>query len=300
MPVVGFSELLTHATDHQYGLALVNIHALPIASGIISSGSELDAPLALTVRGANLKDGLLPSLELMARQATIPLSLVAKQIQNTEQATRAIRLGCNGLVPAEGLAEAVRSEIDRVATACGIPVIELQALPCSWLEIDEELDSATLAAIVQAERSWQNVEQSIARAAADFLQPMITRLGSSGFGHAALDYCKPWRPVEHLIIYNTTTDDETSAEMAAEGRRVLDRIPGVRATWSGRAITADAGYRWCWLIRFAHPAVIDSYREHPDHVAYADNHFRPVAGDRVSIDYELTGADESGITETGI
>ena len=98
--------------------------------------------------------------------------------------------------------------------------------------------------------------------------------------------------MEHLIIYNTITDDRTSAEIAAEGRRVLDRIPGVRATWSGRAVKEDAGYRWCWLIRFAHVEVIDSYREHPDHKQYADSSFRPVAGDRISIDFELTGADE--------
>ena len=105
--------------------------------------------------------------------------------------------------------------------------------------------------------------------------------------------CKPWHPVEHLIIYNTPVDDAKSAELAAEGRRMLDRIPGVRATWSGRAVKDDAGYRWCWLFRFAHAAVIDSYREHPDHVAYADKHFRPIAGDRISIDYHLTGPEQS-------
>ncbi|MEW8292943.1 MAG: Dabb family protein [Candidatus Thiodiazotropha endolucinida] len=38
--------------------------------------------------------------------------------------------------------------------------------------------------------------------------------------------------------------------------------------------------------------MIDSYREHPDHVAFADNHFRPVAGDRVSIDYQ--GVEDRG------
>ena len=40
------------------------------------------------------------------------------------------------------------------------------------------------------------------------------------------------------------------------------------------------------LVRFCHPAVIESYREHPDHVAFADNRFRPVAGERISVDYQ--------------
>ena len=38
-------------------------------------------------------------------------------------------------------------------------------------------------------------------------------------------------------------------------------------------------------MRFYHPVVIDSYRENPDHIAFADDLFRPIAGDRISIDY---------------
>jgi len=72
----------------------------------------------------------------------------------------------------------------------------------------------------------------------------------------------------------------------AEGRRVLSAIPGVRAVFTGEAVKTDASYRYTWLIRFCHPAVIDSYREHPAHVAFADNLFRPVAGKRISIDFQ--------------
>jgi hypothetical protein len=293
MPVVGFSELHKHATDLRYGLPVVDVSALPIARGIIEVAAEIDAPVVLAVCGSHLSDGILPSLEAMARGAHSPIGLVGKRIENTEQATLAIRLGCNGLVLADGLSDHVSSEIRSIAISCGIIVIEQQALTGSLLDIEEELESVTLNAIPQALASWQQIDDSVAQAAAKHLRIVFNKLGASGQGHAVLNSCKPWRPVEHLIVYNTTTDDITSVELAAEGRRVLDRIPGVRATWSGQAVTADAGYRWCWLIRFAHPAVIDSYREHPDHVAYADNHFRPVAGNRISIDYELIGADES-------
>jgi fructose-bisphosphate aldolase class II len=72
----------------------------------------------------------------------------------------------------------------------------------------------------------------------------------------------------------------------AEGRRVLPGIPGVREVFTGKALKADARYRCSWNIRFCHPAVIDSYRDHPDHRAFADNWFRPVAGDRISIDFQ--------------
>jgi fructose-bisphosphate aldolase class II len=77
----------------------------------------------------------------------------------------------------------------------------------------------------------------------------------------------------------------------AEGQRVLSAIPGVREVFTGSAIKDDARYRYTWLVRFCHPAVIDSYRQHPDHVAFADQHFRPIAGDRVSIDYQAIAPD---------
>jgi len=56
------------------------------------------------------------------------------------------------------------------------------------------------------------------------------------------------------------------------------------------ACKEGAKYRFCWLVRFTHKSVIDSYRDHPDHVAFADNLFRLYVGDGISIDYQ----DSSG------
>ena len=74
--------------------------------------------------------------------------------------------------------------------------------------------------------------------------------------------------------------------MMAHGRRVLARVPGVRRVFSGRSVRDGDKYRYCWLVRFAHPKVIDSYRVHPEHAAFADEWFRPFASDRISIDYQ--------------
>lgn len=110
--------------------------------------------------------------------------------------------------------------------------------------------------------------------------------GGEGRAQEVLATCTSWTPVEHLIIYNVSgIDDDQAQAMIAEGRRVLATIPGVREVVTGQALKEDAQYRYAWLIRFCHPAVIDSYREHPLHAAFADNHFRPVAGGRISIDY---------------
>ena len=110
--------------------------------------------------------------------------------------------------------------------------------------------------------------------------------GATGRAAEVFSRCRPWQPVEHVILYNTAeVEREGAALMQAEGQRVLSRIPGVRRVFSGDAVQEKAGYRHAWVIRFAHPKVIDSYRDHPDHVEFANRRFRPLAGDRVSIDY---------------
>ena len=292
MPLVGFSELHKHANDHGYGLVAVNISSIAIARGVIQCASDQDAPLVLSVSSRERLREITPSLESMARRARNPISLLAKHIHNDEQATLAIRSGCNALALDETLSETAVSELGALAASCGIHVIEQKEFSGPLVEIDDELESATLDATRGVFSSWQSMDATVAEVASNYLREVFDKTGASGQGTDALENCAPWRPVEHLIVYNTTVDDKTSAELAAEGRRVLDRIPGVRATWSGRALKSDASYRWCWLIRFTHTAVIDSYRDHPDHVAYADNHFRPIAGDRISIDYELVGPEE--------
>ena len=110
--------------------------------------------------------------------------------------------------------------------------------------------------------------------------------GSVGRAAELLSQCTQWAPVEHLIIYNVSnTNDDDIEAMLVEGKLSLSTIPGVREIITGRAVKENAQYSYCWLIRFCHPAVIDSYREHPTHVAFADMLFRPVASDRISIDY---------------
>ena len=117
--------------------------------------------------------------------------------------------------------------------------------------------------------------------------------GSADRSAEVLAQCRPWTPVEHLIIYNVEGLDKTDAEMMiAEGRRVLAAISGVREVFTGEAVKDDAKYRYTWLVRFCHPAVIDSYRAHPAYVAFADKRFRPVAGERISIDYQALEGDD--------
>ena len=134
---------------------------------------------------------------------------------------------------------------------------------------------------------FMNLIEGVREAISAEVEYCIQQWGSIDRAQEILSTCTPWAPVEHLIVYNISggSQKETDA-MMAKGRRILSAIPGVREVVTGRAIKSDAKYYYTWLVRFCHPAVIDSYREHPAHVAFADNLFRPIAGDRISIDYQ--------------
>ena len=142
-------------------------------------------------------------------------------------------------------------------------------------------------------RGYTGLVQGIREAIAEEVERCIRLWGSAGRAAAVLQASEPWLPVEHLIVYSVKGLDEAGVEaMMREGRRVLRAIPGVLAVDTGRAVREDAAFRYCWRIRFCHPAVIDSYREHPEHVQFADRLFRPVAGERISIDYQLVEGGE--------
>ena len=115
--------------------------------------------------------------------------------------------------------------------------------------------------------------------------------GSAGKAKDLLACCRPWKPVAHVIVYNTEGLDANGVEeMMAEGRGVLSTIPGVTEVFTGHAVQDDASYQHCWVVRFTDRSVIDSYRDHPDHQQFANNRFRPYAGGRLSIDFEDSGS----------
>lgn len=63
----------------------------------------------------------------------------------------------------------------------------------------------------------------------------------------------------------------------------------MRRAFTGRALRGDDRYQYRWPVRFANPAAVASYRDHPDRVTFADMQFRPQAADRIGIDFESIG-----------
>ena len=139
---------------------------------------------------------------------------------------------------------------------------------------------------IDAGAGYTGMVNNIRSAIANEVERCIHLWGAAGRAEEVLSNCRAWKPVEHLIIYNADENGGIDTEtMIAEGRQILSTIPGVRDVFTGKAVQDDAMYRYIWLVRFCHTAVIDSYREHPDHVAFANNLFRPVADERISIDF---------------
>lgn len=125
----------------------------------------------------------------------------------------------------------------------------------------------------------------------EYVLERLLTLGSAGRAAEVLLHCRAWEPIEHIIIFNVDTTADLNIDLVlAQGRQVLSEIPGVRYVYTGEAIQSGAAYRFCWLVRFVHPAVIDSYRDHPVHKRFADELFRPIAPARISIDFQITTA----------
>jgi fructose-bisphosphate aldolase class II len=133
---------------------------------------------------------------------------------------------------------------------------------------------------------YTGLVQGLQDAICDEVELCMNSWGSAGQADAVLEQAEAWQPVHHVIIFNVENASDADAQkMMREGEVILSKIPGVRRVLTGNAAQDDARYKFTWLIEFVHEKVIDSYRHHPDHVAFADNLFRPIAGDRISIDF---------------
>ncbi len=92
-------------------------------------------------------------------------------------------------------------------------------------------------------------------------------------------------------MFNVEGVNKLDADMMmAEGQRVLSAIAGVREVFSGEAIQDNAKYHYTWLLRFCHPALVDSYHQHPAYVAFNAKLFRAASEQRVTIDFQTVQA----------
>lgn len=152
-------------------------------------------------------------------------------------------------------------------------------------------------AILQSAHDGETAYTALCSGAVEAVRTEVERCirmwGSGGRAAEVLAQCRPWREVEHIVLYNVDSrlNESEKTALVTQGMDTLAAIPGVKSVTHCKAVQGDARYRQCWLIRFASEAVIAGYRDHPDHVRYANKTFRPAASDRLTIDL-MVGAHD--------
>jgi hypothetical protein len=274
MPLIHAADLLDHARNMGYRVPAFELTSLDHIVPIVEAAEHTATPVIL-IFSAESGRSFAPALAAAVaavRETAVPVVIEARTSPDSDVVACAIRGGANSILlsqAADTPPEQVETAI-QLASASGVPLfVSCDTSMSTHYRDYRRLPASHNAAYAEAERGL---------------------VESSGNGRAAqaLAACRHWREVEHLIVYNVKDgcDARFVGKMMAHGRTVLGAIPGVRRVFTGQALRRDDRYQYCWLVRFANPAVVASYRDHPDHVAFANTQFRPVAADRISIDFE--------------
>ena len=327
MTLVHATDLISNAIDNRYTLLEMRPRSLAAAFGLRDVAEACDAPIVVGVSDDALGVGLadaMPALEMAFSRSKVPVVLHRSNIRDRNDLIAAIRLGFGSVTlgatpPPDGdfadLVELGRSCC--VATEIGgahWPLADAQPEPAAdilFLEGSPHLTrrkhdglppKRSIPVALHATHPPINladlVAGGLAKISLDFeiggddaaarFGALAEVTGSAFRGRAALAACRSYAPVEHVVAFNAPALSTAEVDrLFALGAEVLGAIAGVRRVRVGRAIAENARYRLCWFVRFANAAVAEAYRNDPAHLAFADRHFRPVAADRMTIDFEL-------------
>jgi len=275
--------MLALAESRGFSVCAFDVPDGEIAVAVLAAAEAASAPVILGVHVAMDLERVMPGIEAAARRSAAPGAIWCHDVNSAEHAARAVNLGCNGISSSSDDATAV-------ADGCGIAI----AGPGGGAAMVRHQDTLSHVAAEHLHGAaggtgYAELMRGVGDAVRGEAERCLESAASGGHAAAVLSECPAWSSVEHSIVYNLEADGHEASVAEAlmrDGRDILAAIPGVREVVTGCAVTEDAPYRYCWIIRFAHAAVIESYRDHPDHVAFANTRFRPVAGGRISIDFK--------------
>jgi fructose-bisphosphate aldolase class II len=119
--------------------------------------------------------------------------------------------------------------------------------------------------------SFTELMQGVKDAIEEEVERCLRIWGCAGRAAEVLTQCAPWLPVEHLIVHNRNTISEQQTEyVMAEGRKLLENIPGVRSVFTGKAIKEDEKYSFCWLVHLSNEQVLTKIQDHPDFIRFSN------------------------------
>lgn len=283
-------DMIEGAKHDGFALPCFDVPDLALATAAMEAAADMDSPVVLhPTRDTAL---LMPALGALTRLAPVPCAMVLSHIGDRGDAAEAIRLGAAGLAVGPG----DHPHLSEMADACAIALLTPAGHPVdhgappppgfAWLGAELAEAAASPVARRQAEAGralpWEDLIETAHKAARGRAAAAIGRCGSAGWGEKLAGRCRLRREVDHVVLYNADGELE---DTIAEGMRALSAVPGVRQVFAGRATTAEARYHHAWVVRFVDSGVVGWYRDHPLHTRFADERFRPLAGDRMTIDF---------------
>ena len=325
MPIAYLSDLIRHARSTRTAIPGAAIDDLRGLTEAMAAAAAAESPIVISIDDAAFADvgfdAAMAAVEHAAAAADIPIALNARHVRSEQALNAAIRSGFCGVTLAAEIPETGAAELAAIGASCGVAVgadlgraSAIAALPTglAFAEISlnagggNRLDDGRSLGLPLAVRGSSGVSaeamDGLLSAGACWVEhspgvgdltDLISSLGSVGRSAEFLAACRIWTSVEHIVEFNAPdlSADEV-ADLLALGTKQLGAVPGVRDVRTGEAAAADARYRFSWFIRFASAEVIDSFNKHPLHVAFADDHFRPVAADRLTTNYVMHNATD--------
>lgn len=154
-----------------------------------------------------------------------------------------------------------------------------------YTALSDLASAAASSALADVDSGYTKSMDAVRVAVTDEVLRTCDVFGAAGRAQEVLVACRPWREVEHLILFNWADAADRQADFEGEGRRVLAAVPGVRDVAVGTALRSEALYQRAWFIRLASPEAETAYMADTSHLDYANRIFRPHAGDRIKGDY---------------
>lgn len=135
--------------------------------------------------------------------------------------------------------------------------------------------------------SFIELKRDVKEAVGEEVQRCLRLWGCAGRAAEVLTQCRPWAPVEHLIIHgaNGLTDQEVR-DLIDEGKRLLTAIPGVRSVYTGKSIDESGAYRFCWQLRLTDRGVLDGHSDYREFARFLKDRFQSRINDAVTVDYQ--------------
>ena len=93
--------------------------------------------------------------------------------------------------------------------------------------------------------------------------------------------------ITHVVLVDVKegADEAAVQKTVTEAKESLAKIEGVKRLTAGVAFRTNSNYKVGLCMYFENEQALDTYLEHPDHIAYVKQVFQPVATGYVTFDF---------------